>query len=143
MVKLICKRLLFVDDEPAIRKMLPVILRKYGFDVTVVATTKEALDAIQQHKFELLLCDLNIHSESDGYDAVRAMRQRNREAVVIILTGYPAMESAIEGIRLKVDDYIAKPSNADALVALLGDRLAHRQVPRPMDKGELTSTPDS
>jgi ActR/RegA family two-component response regulator len=39
--------------------------------------------------------DLNIHSESDGYEVVRAMRQRNREAVVIILTGYPAMQSAI------------------------------------------------
>jgi DNA-binding response OmpR family regulator len=123
-MKPIPKRLLFVDDESAIRTTLPVILRKYGFDVTVAATVKEALDAIQQHDFQLLLCDLNVHRESDGYDVVRAMRERSSEAVVIILTGYPAMESAIEGIQLKVDDYIIKPSNADALMALLANRLA-------------------
>jgi hypothetical protein len=47
------------------------------------------------------------------------------------------------GIRLKVDDHISKPSNADALVALHGDRLARRQVPRLMDEGELTGAADA
>lgn len=117
------KRLLFVDDEPSIRAMLPMILRRYGFTVTVAATVGEAIDQIQDHGFDLLLCDLNIEREGDGYDVVRAMQESNPKCAVMILTAYPAMESAIEGIHLHIDDYIVKPSNADALVALLAEKL--------------------
>jgi len=67
------KRLLFVDDESSIREMLPVILRRYGFQVTVAATVSEALQEITGKHFDLLLSDLNIESESDGYVVVRAM----------------------------------------------------------------------
>jgi DNA-binding NtrC family response regulator len=117
------KRLLFVDDEAAIRATLPVILRRYGFTVTVAATVAEAIQQIQDQKFDLLLCDLNIEREGDGYDVVRAMQKVNPTCAVMILTAFPAIESAVEGIHLRVEDYIIKPSNADALVALLAERL--------------------
>lgn len=121
-VNLTRKRLLFVDDEPSIRAMLPVILRRYGFTVTVAATVAEAIQQIHDHEFDLLLCDLNIESEGDGYDVVRAMQKANPACAVMMLTAYPAIESAVEGIHLRIDDYIIKPSNADALVALLAER---------------------
>jgi two-component system, NtrC family, response regulator HydG len=117
------KRLLFVDDEAAIRATLPVILRRYGFTVTVAATVAEAIQQIKDQEFDLLLCDLNIEREGDGYDVVRAMQKVNRTCAVMILTAYPAVESAVEGIHLRIEDYIIKPSNADALVALLAERL--------------------
>jgi DNA-binding NtrC family response regulator len=125
--------------------MLPVILRRYGFNVTVAAMVREALDAIQKQDFELLLCDLNIERDGDGYDVVRAIRERNPDCVVIILTGYPAMESAIEGIHLKVDDYMVKPSNADALVALLGERLARqaKSTPKTQPRSAITKSGSS
>lgn len=121
------KRLLFVDDEPGIRSTLPVILRKYGFVVTVAATVDEALDEIRQKKFDVLLCDLNIEREGDGYDVVRAMRQADPRSVVVMLTAYPGVETAIEGIRLSIDDYIVKPQRADTLIALLAEKLAARR----------------
>ena len=117
------KRLLFVDDEPAIRTTLPVILRRYGFTVTVAASIAEGIQQIQSQEFDLLLCDLNIEGEGDGYDVVRAMQKVNPTCAVMILTAYPAVESAVEGIHLRIDDYIIKPSNADALVALLAEKL--------------------
>ena len=117
------KRLLFVDDEPAIRATLPVILRRYGFTVTVAATVAEGIQKAQNQEFDLLLCDLNIEREGDGYDVVRAMQEVNPTCVVMILTAYPAVESAVEGIHSRIDDYIIKPSNADALVALLAEKL--------------------
>ena len=80
------KRLLFVDDESSIREMLPVILRRYGFQVTVAATVTEALQEITSREFDLLLSDLNIESESDGYVVVRAMRATNPRCVIVILT---------------------------------------------------------
>lgn len=123
---LIHKRILFVDDEPAIRTTLAVILRRYGFIVTVASTVAEALQEIQKQEFDLLLSDLNIEGERDGYNIVRAMRKLNPNCINIVLTGFPDEESAAEGLELGIDDYIAKPANADALVAMLAEKLAAR-----------------
>jgi putative two-component system response regulator len=120
------KRVLFVDDEPAIRKTLPVILRRYGFSVAVAGTVREALQEIEIGTFDLLICDLNIEKEGDGYTVIRAMREKYPRCVAIVLTAYPDVNSAVEGIRLGIDDYIVKPSNADALVAILAEKLAKR-----------------
>jgi DNA-binding response OmpR family regulator len=121
------KRILFVDDEAAIRATLPVVLRKHGFDVTVASTVPEAIEQVQTHAFDLLLCDLNIGRERDGYDVVRAMHRSQPRSAVVILTGYPGLESAITGIREGVDDYLIKPSDTDELIARLDARLAHAQ----------------
>ena len=122
------KRLLFVDDENAIRETLFLILRRYGFTVTLAATAGEALELIRTQQFDILLCDLNIERESDGYEVIRAMQQINPSCATIVLTGYPAVESAVEGIRLGIDDYLVKPATTDALVALLAEKLAARQA---------------
>lgn len=121
------KRLLFVDDESAIRETLFLILRRYGFTVTLAATVGEALKLIRTQQFDILLCDLNIDRESDGYEVIRAMQKTNPSCATIVLTGYPAVETAVEGIRLGIDDYLIKPATTDALVALLAEKLAARQ----------------
>jgi DNA-binding response OmpR family regulator len=126
-VGLIHKRILFVDDEPAIRATLAAILRRYGFIVTVAATVAEAVEEIKKQEFDLLLSDLNIESERDGYTVIRAMRDANSNCINIVLTGYPDEESAAEGLKLGIDDYIAKPANADALVAMLAEKLTARK----------------
>jgi DNA-binding NtrC family response regulator len=126
-VKLTRKRLLFVDDEPAIRKTLSVILARYGFAVTVAATVAQAIEEIKTKEFDLLLSDLNIDRENDGYEVIRAMREVNPDCVTIVLTGHPDVESAVEGLHLGVDDYIMKPAKADVLVALLAEKLAARK----------------
>jgi two-component system, NtrC family, response regulator HydG len=126
-VKLIRKRLLFVDDEQGIRVTLSAILRRYGFTVTLTATVAEAIDEIKAQEFDLLLCDLSIDRENDGLEVIRVMREVNPQCVTIVLTGYPNQESAEEAVSLGIDDYIAKPTNADMLVALLAEKLAERQ----------------
>jgi DNA-binding NtrC family response regulator len=120
-------RILFVDDEAGIRATLPVILKRHGFSVVVAETVSHALDQIRQQKFDLLLSDLNIQREGDGFEVVRAMREAHPECVNIILTGYPGIESAIEGIHQSIDDYILKPAEPDKLVALLAGKIAQRR----------------
>lgn len=124
---LIHKRILFVDDEPAIRATLAVILRRYGFVVTVASTVAEALAEIKKQEFDLLLSDLNIEGARDGYSVIKAMREANSNCINIILTGHPDEESEAEAVKLGIDDYIAKPANADALVAMLAEKLAARK----------------
>jgi two-component system, NtrC family, response regulator HydG len=127
-MSLIRKRLLFVDDQRGIRETLSLILLRHGFTVTLAATIQQALQQIEAQEFDLLLCDLNVERERDGYTVVRRMREVHPRCVTIILTGYPDLESAIDGIRLGVIDYITKPTNADELVTLLTEKLAARQL---------------
>ncbi|MGH9586774.1 MAG: response regulator [Acidobacteriaceae bacterium] len=128
------RRLLFVDDEPAIRATLAVILHNHGFEVTAAATVAEALQKITSEKFEVLLSDLNIGNPGDGLTVVSAMRRTQPEAVTMILTGFPAFETALEAIRQQVDDYIVKPADIPSLISAIERKLAGpkpRQLPPP------------
>jgi len=122
------KRLLFVDDEYAIRETLSLILPRYGFTVTLAATVAEALEKIRQQEFDILLSDLNIESTNDGHRVVRAMQAFNPSCVTVILTGYGDLESATEGSHLGLDDYIFKPVAPNELVALLAEKLAAKSA---------------
>ena|ERR1700760_3550312 len=118
------KYILFVDDESGIRATLPPILRRRGFHVTVAATVQEAITLMYTQQFDLLLTDLNIEREGDGFHLVRSMHDANPRCVTVILTAYPSIESAVEGIHEALDDYVVKPTDADALIAMLSGRLA-------------------
>jgi DNA-binding NtrC family response regulator len=108
-------RLLFVDDEPAIRITLPAILKQKGFDVMTAASVPEALNLMNAEKFEVLISDLNIGEPGDGFTVVSAMRRVQPEAATFILTGYPDFESALLAIRNQVDDYLTKPAEVNNL----------------------------
>ena len=129
------RRLLFVDDEPVIRTTLSTILEKYGYEVIVAANVAEALQKITSQQFDLLISDLNIGNPGDGLTVVSAMRRTQPTAVTMILTGYPAFETALEAIRQQVDDYIVKPADIPALVSTIESKLAapprERHFPPP------------
>jgi DNA-binding NtrC family response regulator len=119
-------KVLFVDDEDSIRLTLPPLLQSYGFKVTPAATVAEALDLIAQHKFDVLISDLNIGHPGDGFTVVSAMRTHQPDALRFILTAYPAFESALEAIREEVHDYLIKPTETEALVDKIRSKLAKR-----------------
>lgn len=129
------RRLLFVDDEPTIRITLKAVLTNNGYEVTTAATVSEALHKITSEKFDVLLSDLNIGNPGDGLTVVSAMRRTQPDAVTMILTGYPAFETALEAIRQQVDEYIVKPANIPSLIKAIETKLAMpsrmRQLPPP------------
>lgn len=120
------KRILFVDDEPSIRLTLPPILEENGFAVTTAASVAEALSRIQTSRYDVLLSDLNVGEDGDGFLVVGAMREAQPHCVVLILTGYPGFESAIHALRHKVDDYLVKPADVDSMIALINAKIAER-----------------
>jgi len=121
------KRLLFVDDEEGIRSTLPTILERRGFDVRVAATVPEALSEIRTHEFDVLLSDLNIGEDGDGFSVIRAMRKAHPKCVAILLTGYPAFETAVQAIEDGVDGYLVKPADINSLVSTIERKLRTRQ----------------
>jgi DNA-binding response OmpR family regulator len=121
-------RLLFVDDEDSIRATLPVLLEKHGFDVTTVPSVADALVQISAVSFDVLVADLNIHREGDGFLVITAMRRAQPRCKNFILTGYPGLENAIRAIQNQVDDYFTKPADVEQLVAKIRVRLAEPAV---------------
>ena len=118
-----------MDDEESIRITLPSILTLHGFNVTAVGSVADALDQINRNKFEILIADLNIGQPGDGFTVVSAMRRTQPEAITIIITGYPAFETALQAIRSQVDDYIVKPAQVDSLLEIIRHRLEKRVSP--------------
>lgn len=119
-------RILFVDDEPNIRLTLPPILEQHGFEVKAAGTVAEALNEISASRFDVLISDLNVGENGDGFRVVREMRKRQPGCITMILTGYPAFESAVEAIHQRVDDYVVKPVDVDSLVSSLRDKLTRK-----------------
>jgi DNA-binding NtrC family response regulator len=117
------RRILFVDDEPSIRLTLPAVLEEHGFEVSIAGSVAEALSKINSSRFDVLLSDLNIGEDGDGFRVVRAMRSIQPKCVTVILTGYPAFESALQGIRNQVDDYLVKPADLESLINTIHEKL--------------------
>jgi DNA-binding response OmpR family regulator len=122
-------RILFVDDEPALRDMWRAILGAQGFDVTTAANVPEALSRITSEKFQVLIADLNIGEPGDGFTVVSAMRRMQPEAVTLILTGYPAFQAALRAIHEQVDDFLVKPTEPKIVVELIRRNLARQRKP--------------
>jgi YesN/AraC family two-component response regulator len=120
-------KVLFVDDEPAIRLSLPAILKMHGFNVTSASSVSEALQEISHKNFDVLISDLNIGNPGDGFTVVSAMRRTQPSCVTLILTGFPAFETALQAIRSQVDDYLIKPAGADKLINAIEQHLVSRR----------------
>lgn len=115
-------RLLFVDDDTAIRTTLAGVLQHHGFTVTAVGTVREALELITTKHYDVLLSDLNIGEPGDGFTVVSAMRRVQPAAYAFILTGYPDLETAIQAVRSQVDDYFPKPLQVNRLLQAISAR---------------------
>jgi ActR/RegA family two-component response regulator len=121
------RRILLVDDDQNIEFTLVPVLREHGFDVKLAATVTEALRQIRNHRFDILVADLNVSEPNDGFKVVAGMREAHPHCVIVLLTGYPAFESAVAGIHHAVDDYIVKPADYDTLIQTLEKKLAPKR----------------
>jgi ActR/RegA family two-component response regulator len=113
---------------------MPRILAMHGFEVTSAATVSEALSKITSCQFDVLVSDLNIGEAGDGFTVVSAMRRTQPKCLTFILTGYPAIETALKAIRSQVDDYLLKPTPIAELVDVIERKLksAERRPVRPI-----------
>jgi PAS domain S-box-containing protein len=107
--------ILFVDDEELIRKSLARELRLEHFSVTPVASGGEAISALQDRQYDVVITDLMMPN-IDGFGVLKAVKKLSPTTSVIILTGYGDMRSAIDALRLGADDFTLKPCEVKELV---------------------------
>jgi len=91
--------ILLVDDDPFILKSIGPALESEGYNVTTADNGKEAVEMVARNDFDLVLTDMVMESV-DGMDVLKAAKEVNPDTMVIILTGYADMASAIDAFRL-------------------------------------------
>ncbi len=107
--------ILFVDDEEIIRKSFARELQMEDFAVTAVASGSEAISALENDQFDLVITDLMM-PDIDGFGVLKAVKKLRPQTSVIILTGYGDMRGAIDALRLGADDFTLKPCEHEELV---------------------------
>jgi DNA-binding NtrC family response regulator len=108
-------RVLVVDDEEVVRLGYRRVLSTDGFRVIAAGNGAEALDLMAGDRFDVVLLDLRMPG-MDGLDVLRAIKERWPESEVVIVTGYPSIETAKEAVKLGAYDYIAKPVVPDVVL---------------------------
>lgn len=104
-------RILAVDDELHIRELVRMGLSMQGFTVTEAATGREALDAIEQQRPDLVVLDVMM-PDLDGFEVADRLRRaagQHRDTPIIFLTARDTMDDKLKGLRLGSDDYVTKP----------------------------------
>ena len=122
-------RVLFVDDDDALREITTIQLAGAGFSVTACAGGAEAIAAFEARRADVVLTDLKM-PEVDGMQVLRAVRRLDDEVPVIVLTAFGSVDTAVAAMQAGAHDYIAKPVARDALVMKLRRAAEHRLVLR-------------
>ncbi len=103
--------ILVVDDEGAIRYSISKTLQRLGYQVHTAETGEEALEMMQRQEYDVVLTDIRMPGLS-GVELLARIKEQAPDAVVILLTGYASLETAIESLRLGAHDYLVKPSSS-------------------------------
>jgi len=107
-------RILIVDDEPSMREMLRIVLRRDGYDVTVAANGTQAIDILKRERVDLLLSDIRMPDLS-GVDVLRTAKEGNRDLIAFMMTAFASTDTAVEAMRLGAADYFTKPFSMDEM----------------------------
>lgn len=126
-------RLLIVDDEPQIRRVLKAALAAHGYEVADARSGEEALEAIRAQRYDLVLLDVNMPGMG-GLEACREIR-RSSEVAIIMLTVRDAERDKVAALDAGADDYVTKPFGMPELLARI--RAALRRVPAASAGEEL------
>ena len=101
---------LVVDDDQAVRTMLGKVMAGNDFDVVETASGEEALAAVEENDFDLILLDINMHG-MDGFEVIHELRGRGENVPIMVVSGRKADYDTLYGLDIGADEYITKPFN--------------------------------
>ncbi|NCP03916.1 MAG: sigma-54-dependent Fis family transcriptional regulator, partial [Deltaproteobacteria bacterium] len=127
------EKILIVDDEAFIRENLERILADDGYRTQSTGSPEEAVRSLADEDIGLVLLDLNLGAKS-GLDVLRAMKEVDPDVLVIIITGYGTVETAVEALKIGAYDYIKKPFKADAIHLIVKLALETRNLRRKVKR---------
>jgi two-component system NtrC family response regulator len=121
------KRILVVDDEENLRRVTQLRLQQAGYDVATAADGNQALAFLERNPRDLVLTDLRMPGLS-GIELLERIKEAYPEVIVILVTAFGTIESAVEAMKHGAYDYVIKPVNAEALKLILSRALEHHSL---------------
>lgn len=134
------RRVLVVDDEPAVGRSLGRLLGSAGFAVSVVAAAKEALESMEREHIDVVLSDIQMPDMS-GVELLQKIRAKEPDVPVILMTGNPKVETAAKAVELGALLYLIKPIQPDYLRQMVTEA-CQRGVEARASRARLQSLPD-
>ncbi len=120
-------KLLVVDDDPSLRRVLQAQLEHAGCEVAVAASPQQALSVLQLRPIDLVITDLKMPDMS-GLDLLRQVRSRYPQTVVIILTAFGTVDTAVEAMKAGAYDYLTKPVHSGEMAVVVRRALEHLRL---------------
>jgi putative two-component system response regulator len=122
---------LLVDDDVRTIDILAAVLETQGFDTTLAKAPEIAVQLLRTITFDVVVTDVVFDGFAEGNLVLSAARELQPGAVVVLMTGYPAIENAVHAIKSGAHDYVQKPVDPAVLASLLHRALRERQIGRP------------
>ena len=120
-------RILIVDDEEHIRKILTIMLSKRGYQIEVAANGSQALEKMGQSAFDAVISDVRM-SGMDGLELLSTIKEQNPDQIVIIITAFSSVDTAILAMKQGAYDYISKPFKEDEILLVLEKALERQRI---------------
>jgi DNA-binding NtrC family response regulator len=115
-------RILVIDDDEGIRKVVAEALKSEGYSVDTANNAKEAVEKSQTNFYNLALVDIRL-PDMEGTKLLTSMKETTPEMIKIILTGYPALQNAIDAVNKGAHGYLVKPIKMDELLRTVEEHL--------------------
>jgi len=122
-------RILVIDDDESVRKVLAAVLEEKGYLVDIAKNGKEAIEKSNAKFYNLALVDIRL-PDMEGTKLLAAMKETTPKMVRIIVTGYPSLENAVEAVNKGADGYMIKPLDMDNLLDTIKEHLKKQQEAR-------------
>jgi two-component system, OmpR family, KDP operon response regulator KdpE len=118
-------RVLVIDDEPPIRKLLRVGLSAHGYQIMEASSGKMALEFLAEQQPDLIVLDLGL-PDMQGHELLRTMRARNDRVPIVVLSSRDDEAGKVQALDSGADDYVTKPFGMDELLARMRAALRHQ-----------------
>ena len=129
-------RILIVDDEESLRLTFEMLLKRAGYEnVTGVSNFDDAIATLEKENFDLIISDIVLQGAS-GIDLLRQIKEMGKICPVVMITGYPNIETAAEAVRLGAFDYVPKPVKKDELLKIVALALEKQELQKEKNRFE-------
>lgn len=114
------RRLLVVEDDDALARTLQRSFARRGYELARAASLEQVKEILPRHRPHFAVVDLKLEGEASGLACVQYLHEQDPQMVIVVLTGFASIATAVEAIKLGARHYLAKPANTDDIEAAFG-----------------------
>ena len=127
--------MLIVDDEESIRVSIEYLLKKEKYNVSTAKDSLTALEKLKNNSYEVVLTDIVLEDdENSGVELLKKIKQKYSQTLVLLMTGYASLDTAIKAVRLGASDYLIKPCTKETILSSIKEALNKKSKDNQLNK---------